>query len=69
MIAMDCTDHSVVMDAITGQRKFDDNIFSSVAVLAERLEKLKSSNSLFAGISFSPAVEELAAIEMTSALC
>ncbi len=68
MIAMDCTDHSVVMEAISGQRQVDDNTFSAVAVLAERLEKLKRSSSLFAGISFSPAVEELAAIEMVSAL-
>lgn len=59
----------VVRDGLSGTRPIDEDVMSSVAVLAERLKRLKKSNSIFAGISFSPQAEELACQEMMTTLC
>lgn len=37
----------------------DEQTYASAAVLSERLERLKQSNGLFAGIELSPDVEAL----------
>ena len=58
----------VVNESLSGQRAVDEDTFSSVAVLAERLERLKRTSSIFANITFSPQAEELACCEMVSAL-
>ena len=68
MIAMECSDIEVVRNTISGGRVMDETSLCSVAILAERLERLKRKSSIFSGISFSPAVEELAGYEMVSAL-
>ena len=60
--------YQVLSDTLTGSRAVDEESFSAVAVLAERLDTLKRTNSMFEGISFSPEVEELASCEMVSAL-
>ncbi len=62
-------DHfKVVSESLSGQRAIDEDTLSSVAVLAERLERLKRTSSMFDGITFSPQAEELACCEMISAL-
>ncbi len=48
----------VVGASLTGKRPVDEKTYSSVAVLSDRLERLRQS-PLFAGIAFSPDVEEL----------
>ncbi|HEG43777.1 MAG TPA: hypothetical protein ENH94_07005 [Phycisphaerales bacterium] len=58
----------VVNESLSGQRAVDEDTFSSVAVLAERLERLKRTSNIFANITFSPQAEELACCEMVSAL-
>ena len=58
----------IVSECLSGERPVDEATFSSVAVLAERLEKLNQSSEEFADISFSPEVEELALCEMISAI-
>ena len=58
----------VVNESLSGQRAVDEDTFSSVAILAERLERLKRTSSIFANITFSPQAEELACCEMVSAL-
>lgn len=57
-----------VRDSLVGNRPIDENTLSSVAALAERLEGLKRSSSLFAGVTFSDHVQELADCEMISAI-
>ncbi len=59
----------VLNDNINGTRAIDEHTFASVAVLAERLEKLQRSNSVFGDVSFSPEVEELVHCESISGLC
>ena len=57
-----------VKESINGARPIDEDTLSSVAVLADRLEILQKSSSLFAGVSFSDDVQELADCEMISAI-
>ena len=57
MIRMD-RHYQVVKASLAGTRPVDDQTYASVAVLSERLERLRRS-PLFAGITFSPDVEEL----------
>ena len=62
-------DHfNVIKDCLSNGRAMDEDAMSSVAVLAERLERLKKTSSLFADIMFSPQVEELAQRELVSAI-
>jgi len=48
----------VVGASLTGKRPVDEQTYASVAVLNERLERLRQS-PLFAGVTFSPQVEQL----------
>ena len=61
-------DFRIINDSITGKRPVDEMTFSSVAVLAERMEQLKRSSVMFEDVGFSPEVEELALCEMISAI-
>jgi hypothetical protein len=44
---------------LAGERAVDEQTQAAMAILAERLERLKASSSLYAGISFSPDVKKL----------
>ncbi len=57
-----------VKESISGARPIDEDTLSSVAVLAERLDRLKETSSLFADVAFSDDVQELADCEMISAI-
>jgi hypothetical protein len=48
----------VVGASLTGKRPVDGKTYASVAVLSDRLERLRQSR-LFAGVAFSPHVEQL----------
>ena len=63
MIGMDSNHCQTVTEALEGKRKVDENTFASLAVLFERLERVRKLDSAFAGISFSPAVERLQSLE------
>jgi len=67
--AEDVDHFKIINESLTGTRAVDEDAFSSVAVLAERLNKLQRNNSIFRDITFSPEVEELAACEMMTSLC
>ena len=49
----------IVNEALTGERPVDEQTHAAMAILAERLERLKQSSSLFADITFSPHVKKL----------
>ena len=59
MIGMDSDHCRTVTEALEGKRKVDENTFAALAVLFDRLERVKNLGDTFAGISFSPAVEKL----------
>ena len=52
--------HQVVKDALFGRRPVDEQTLCSVAVLEDKLERLKKLGPQFAAVSFSPAVKQLA---------
>ena len=68
MFASQCDYLKTVKESISGARPIDEDTLSSVAVLAERLERLKKASSLFADVAFSDDVQELADCEMISAI-
>ena len=58
----------IISKGLSQGRYADEDTFSSIAVLADRLERLKKSSSLFADVTFSPQIEELASQEMFLAI-
>lgn len=59
---------AVVQKRLSRRRSLDDHSSACVAVLAERMERLKSLNPAFEAISFSPELEALMARQMTAAV-
>jgi len=59
MIGMDSDYFKIVKESVEGQREVDEETFASVAVLSDRLSRLKSLGERFSGVSFSCAVEKL----------
>ena len=68
MITME-TDHcQIVADSLSGERVTDEQTFSSIAVLSDRLEQLRKMHRAFVDVDFSPEVQALSEQEMTLAL-
>jgi hypothetical protein len=61
MIEMDLNHCQIVGMSLAGERAVDEQTFASLAVLGERLERLKSLDNAFEGVAFSPNVSELEA--------
>lgn len=59
----------IVTSCINGTRPVNEQSIGSMAVLAERLEKLKSLDSRFNVVEFSPVAKQLAKCEMPMAVC
>ena len=49
----------IVNESLAGERPVDEQTQAALAILAERLERLQQSSSLFAEIGFSPQVKKL----------
>lgn len=49
----------VVSQSLAGERPMDEQTGLSMAVLADRLERLKQSSNLFAGVMLSPYVQKM----------
>jgi hypothetical protein len=49
----------IVNETLAGDRPVDEQTQAAVAILAERLQRLQQSSRLFAGITFSPHVNQL----------
>jgi hypothetical protein len=61
MIEADSDHRRIVAESLAGKRQVDEQTFASLAVLGERLERLKERNEMFYGVAFSSAVERLQA--------
>ena len=48
-----------VARSVSGERDVDEQTFTSLAILAERLERLKKMDIAFSDVAFSPAVKKL----------
>jgi len=60
MIESDSNHCQIVRDSIVGKRAVDEQTFASLAILTERLERLKNLDKTFGDIEFSAAVKRLA---------
>ncbi len=49
----------IVGESLMAERPVDEQTCASIAVLADRLERLRHGSSLFAGVTFSPYVERM----------
>ena len=56
---MDGSYCKVVARTLAGERPVDEQTHASVAILGERLERLRAHGGLFAGVEFSPHVQRL----------
>ena len=62
-------DHcEVVAGSLSGERVADEQTFSSIAVLSDRLEQLRKMHRAFVDVDFSPEVQALSEQEMMLAL-
>ena len=60
MLTLKPDETEIVRASLCGQRHVDEKTYSSVAVLAERLDRLKRKSSLFSAVTFSSEAEQLA---------
>ena len=56
---MDGSHYQIIAATLSGQRPVDEHTHTSLAVLTERLECVKSHGGLFAGVQFSPQMKRL----------
>ena len=59
MIGTDSNHCRIVAGSLVGEREVDERTFTSLAILGERLERLKEIDGAFSGVEFSPDVERL----------
>ncbi len=59
MIGMDSNHCRIVAGSLVGEREVDERTFASLAILGERLERLKEIDETYSGIEFSPDVQKL----------
>ena len=59
MMEVGSTHCQIVSGSLAGKRAVDEQTFASLAILAERLERLKKLDRVFSDVAFSPAVKKL----------
>jgi len=59
MTVVDANHCRIVSRCIAGERAVDEQTFASLAILSERLSRLKKLNKVFSGIRFSRHVKRL----------
>ncbi len=59
MIGTDSSHWQIVRNSLSGERAVDEQTHASVAILAERLERLKDLDGIFSKVTLSSAVKKL----------
>ena len=59
MIGTDLNHCQIVSEALAGSRAVDEQALAALAVLTDRLARLKRANPAFAGVTLSPQAEAL----------
>ena len=59
MIGTDSNHCRIVAGSLVGEREVDERTFASLAIIGERLERLKQIDETYSGIEFSPDVRRL----------
>ena len=60
MLGKDSSNWQLVKQSLSGDRVVDEQTHASIAILAERLERLKKLDKVFENVAFSPDVLQLA---------
>ena len=68
-IGMEANYFQIIKDSLGNHREVDEETFASLAILDERLDRLKKIDSIFRNVTFSPAVEELRKKKKTMVVC
>ena len=61
MIGTDLNHCQIVSESLAGSRAVDEQALAALAVLTDRLARLKETNPTFASVTLSPQAESLAA--------
>lgn len=69
MVETDLNHFSVVKESLSGNRAADEQTFASIAILNERLQRLKERGHPFSEISFSIDVKKLKKRQKPVAVC
>jgi len=59
MTVADLNHCQIVSKTLTGERTIDEQTFASLAVLSDRLNRLKKLDKVFSRVEFSPHVKRL----------
>ncbi len=59
MIGTDSNHCRIVAESLAEEKRVDEQALASLAILEERLERLKRLDEAFSGVAFSRAVEQL----------
>jgi len=59
MIGTDSNHCRIVAESLAGKREVNEQTFTSLAILDERLERLRSLGEAFSGVEFSPDAAKL----------
>jgi hypothetical protein len=59
MIEASLNHYQILEESLSGRRAVDEQTFASLAILRDRLERLKKIDKVFANVEFSWAVERL----------
>ena len=54
MIGTDSNHYRIVAESLAGKKEVNEQTFASMAVLDERLERLRNLGGIFSGVEFSP---------------
>jgi hypothetical protein len=68
MYATDLDHCEIVVDSLTGARSTDEQTFTSIGILTDRLENIRKMHHMFMDIEFSPDAKALAEQEMKLAV-
>ncbi len=68
MIGTDSNHCRIVAESLTGERPADEQTLASLAILEDRLERLKKLDEAFSGVVFSRAVGQLRSQSSTIAV-
>ncbi|MHC4557676.1 MAG: hypothetical protein ACYTFW_05040 [Planctomycetota bacterium] len=68
MIGTDSNHCRIVAESLSGERDVDEQTFASLAILGERLERLKNLDEAFSSVAFSSDVEKLRSQKNTVAV-
>ena len=68
MIGTDSNHCRIVAESLAGEKGVDEQTLASLAILDDRLERLKKLDEAFSGVAFSRAVEQLRSQSSTLAV-